>query len=126
MAGVHLLAHTSPENLIMVIYLSNQKHHMQQYKVGLLNLGEQVKVLQKGKITIPSDIRQKLGIDEGDYVKLQIIDNKLVLFPPNTVPNPTELLTGLVEGVQVSEPVKEELRKAVAARVRKKTVRNNK
>lgn len=89
-------------------------------------MGEQVKVLQKGKITIPSDIRQKLGIDEGDYVKLQIIDNKLVLFPPNTVPNPTELLTGLVEGVQVSEPVKEELRKAVAARVRKKTVGKNK
>ena len=86
-------------------------------------LEEQVKVLQKGKITIPADIRQKLGIDEGDYVKLQIVDNKLVIFPPNTVPNPTELLSGLAEGVQVTEPVKQELRKATAARIKKKASR---
>jgi len=86
-------------------------------------LEEQVKVLQKGKITIPADIRQKLGIDEGDYVKLQIVDNRIVIFPPNTVPNPTELLSGLAEGVQVAEPVKQELRKATAARIKKKASR---
>jgi len=86
-------------------------------------LGEQVKVLQKGKITIPADIREKLGIDEGDYVNLQIVNNKLVLFPPNTVPNPTELLTGLAEGVKVKEPLKQELRKAAAARITKKASR---
>jgi AbrB family looped-hinge helix DNA binding protein len=82
--------------------------------------GEQTKVLQKGKITIPADIRQKLGINEGDYVKLEIVGNRLVLFPPNTVPNPTELLSGLAEGVQVTEPVKQELREAAAARMKKK------
>jgi bifunctional DNA-binding transcriptional regulator/antitoxin component of YhaV-PrlF toxin-antitoxin module len=27
-------------------------------------MGEQTKVLQKGKITIPADIRQKLGINK--------------------------------------------------------------
>jgi AbrB family looped-hinge helix DNA binding protein len=80
-------------------------------------------VLQKGKITIPADIRQKLGINEGDYIKLQIIGNKLMLFPPNTVPNPTELLSGLAEGVQVTEPVKQELRKATAVRMKKKASR---
>jgi AbrB family looped-hinge helix DNA binding protein len=84
-------------------------------------MGEQTKVLQKGKITIPADIRQKLGINEGDYVKLEIVGNKLVLFPPNTVPNPTELLSGLAEGVRVTEPVKQELREAAAARMKKKT-----
>lgn len=83
-------------------------------------MDEQTKVLQKGKITIPADIRQKLGINEGDYIRLQIIDNKLMLFPPNTVLNPTELLSGLAEGVQVTEPVKQELRKATAARMKKK------
>jgi AbrB family looped-hinge helix DNA binding protein len=87
-------------------------------------MGEQTKVLQKGKITIPADIRQKLGISEGDYVKLQIIGNKLMLFPPNTVPNPTELLSGLAEGVQLTEPAKQELRKATAARMKKKVSRN--
>lgn len=86
-------------------------------------MGEQVKVLQKGKITIPAGIRERLGIDEGDYVNLQIVDNKLVLFPPNTVPNPTELLSGLAEGVKVKEPLKQELRKAAAARITKKASR---
>jgi AbrB family looped-hinge helix DNA binding protein len=86
-------------------------------------MGEQTKVLQKGKITIPADIRQRLGISEGDFIKLEIVDGKLVLFPPNTVPNPTDLLTGLAEGVQVTEPVKQELRKAAAARMKKKASR---
>ena len=89
----------------------------------MTKLGEQTKVLQKGKITIPADIRQKLGISEGDYIQLEIIDGKLVLIPPNTVPNPTDLLTGLAEGVQVTEPVKQELRKAAAARIKKKASR---
>jgi AbrB family looped-hinge helix DNA binding protein len=80
-------------------------------------------VLQKGKITIPADIRQKLGISEGDYIELRIIDNRLVIFLPNTVPNPTELLSGLAEGTQVTEPVKQELRRAAAARMKKKTSR---
>jgi AbrB family looped-hinge helix DNA binding protein len=83
-------------------------------------LGEQTKVLQKGKITIPADIRQRLGISEGDYIRLEIIDGKLVLIPPHTVSNPTDLLTGLAEGIQVTEPVKQELKKAAAARIKKK------
>jgi AbrB family looped-hinge helix DNA binding protein len=87
-------------------------------------MGEQRKVLQKGKITIPADIRQKLGINEGDQITLEIVDGRLLLLPPNTVPNPTDLLTGLAEGVQVAEPVKQELRKAVAARIRKKASGN--
>jgi AbrB family looped-hinge helix DNA binding protein len=87
-------------------------------------MGEQTKVLQKGKITIPADIRKKLGINEGDYVKLEIVDGKLVLLPPNTVPNPTDLLSGIAEGVQVTEPVKQELRKATAARMKKKASRS--
>jgi AbrB family looped-hinge helix DNA binding protein len=87
-------------------------------------MGEQTKVLQKGKITIPADIRQRLGISEGDFIKLEIVDGKLVLFPPNTVPNPTDLLTGLAEGVQVTEPVKQELRKAAATRMKKKASRS--
>lgn len=86
-------------------------------------MGEQVKVLQKGKITIPANIRQKLGINEGDCVTLEIIDNKVVILPPNTVPNPTELLRGLAKGVKVREPVKRELTKASAASVEEKLLR---
>ena len=86
-------------------------------------MGEQTKVLQKGKITIPAEIRQKLGINEGDYIKLEIVNGKLMLLPPKTVLNPTDLLTGLAEGVQITKPVKQELRKAAAARMRKKASR---
>lgn len=86
-------------------------------------MGEQVKVLQKGKITIPADIRQKLGIDEGDYVILQIIDNKVVILSPNTVPNPTELLSGLAEGIEIKGTVEQELIKASAAELNKKLLR---
>lgn len=82
----------------------------------------QVKVLQKGKITIPVEIREKMGIGEGDYVKLEVVGNKLVLSPPNMTDSPTALLSGLAEGVKIAEPVKDELRKASAARVRKKVV----
>ena len=88
-------------------------------------MGECVKVLQKGKITIPAEIRRKLGIGEGDYVELQIVGNKLVLLPPNTVTNPTELMSGLAEGIIVKEPVKQELKKAAAARIKRKTRRTN-
>jgi len=38
-------------------------------------LGELVKVLQKGKITIPAYIRQKLGInEEDDCVTFEIVN----------------------------------------------------
>jgi AbrB family looped-hinge helix DNA binding protein len=86
-------------------------------------MGEQVKVLQKGKITIPASIRQKLGINEGDFVTLEIINNRVVILPPNTVPNPTELLSGLAKGVKVRGTIKQELIKASAARIEKKLSR---
>ncbi|MCK4386133.1 MAG: AbrB/MazE/SpoVT family DNA-binding domain-containing protein [candidate division Zixibacteria bacterium] len=86
-------------------------------------MGEQIKVLQKGKITVPAKVRQKYGISEGDYITLEIVDGKLVLLPPKTVPNPTDLLSGLAEGVQVAEPVKQELRKAAATRMKNKASR---
>lgn len=86
-------------------------------------MGERVKVLQKGKITIPAKMRQRLGMKEGDYVGLEISNNKLVVLPPNTVANPTEVLSGLAEGIQLTEPIKQELKKAVAARVARKLAR---
>jgi AbrB family looped-hinge helix DNA binding protein len=86
-------------------------------------MGEQVKVLQKGKITIPANIRQKLGISEGDCVTLEIINNRVVILPSNTVSNPTELLTGLAKGVKIKEPIKQELLKASAAGIERKLSR---
>lgn len=87
-------------------------------------LGERVKVLQKGKVTIPAPIRQKLGISEGDYVTLEIVNGKLLLLPSNTVSNPTDYMTGLAEGIQIAEPVKQGLRKAAGERIKRKSLRS--
>lgn len=75
-------------------------------------MGIQVKVLQKGKITIPAEIREVLGIKEGDTLVLETRGGHIVLIPPRTVARPTELLNGLLEGVTVREPVKSELKRA--------------
>jgi AbrB family looped-hinge helix DNA binding protein len=78
-------------------------------------LGERVKVLQKGKITIPVKMRQRLGMKEGDFVELEISNNKLIVLPPNTVANPTELLMSLGKGIVLTEPLDQEIAKAKAA-----------
>lgn len=86
-------------------------------------MGAQVKVLQKGKITIPVEIRKRLALKEGDALTLEVKGGRLILHPPNTVRNPTELLSGLAESVAIEEPVKEELREAAARRLERKLTR---
>jgi len=81
-------------------------------------------VLQKGKITIPAEIRERLGIKEGDILTLELSGGRVVLLPPRTVLNPTEVLDGLVEGVSLKEPIEEELKRAAAAKIKKKLSRS--
>lgn len=90
----------------------------------MIYVGAQVKVLQKGKITIPVEIREMLGIREGDTLTLEVRGGYIVLLPPRVVSNPTELLDGLIEGASVREPIKEELKRAAAARVENKLGRS--
>jgi len=70
-------------------------------------LGTQVKVLQKGKITIPAEIRESLGIKEGDVLTLEVLGGKVVLLPPRTVLNPTRVLDGLVEDISLEKSLDE-------------------
>ena len=86
-------------------------------------MGIRVKVLRKGKITIPIKLRKLLAIREGDTLTLKVRGGSLILLPPNMEPNPTDLLTGLAEGVAVEECVNDELRKAAAKRLEKKIIR---
>ena len=87
-------------------------------------MGVQVKVLQKGKITIPVEVREALGIREGDTLTLEVRGGHIILLPKRTVLNPTEVLDGLLEGISMKEPIKEELKEAAAARIRKKLGRS--
>jgi len=83
-------------------------------------MGFQIRVLQKGKITIPVEVRKRLGLKEGDVLTLDLAGGRLILLPPKTVANPTQLLSGLVKGLRVEEPVDEELRRAAASGVERK------
>lgn len=62
-----------------------------------------------------------MGIKEGDNLTLDFVDGKLVLLPPRIVPNPTDVLSGLAKGIKIREPIREELKEAVAKRIGRKT-----
>jgi len=86
-------------------------------------MGLKTKVLQKGKVTIPLEIRERLGLVEGDEVTFEFESGKIILVPPRAVEDPTRALVGLAEGVVVKEPVKGELRKATAELLERKLKR---
>ena len=89
-------------------------------------MGAQVKVLQKGKVTIPAEMREALGVEEGDYLTIELQSGKVIMSPSGTVAKPTETMAGLVSGILINEPVDEEIRRAAAARVIKKMERARK
>jgi AbrB family looped-hinge helix DNA binding protein len=43
------------------------------------------KVTRHGQITLPSSVREKLGIVEGDFVEIQVVAEKAVLKPKKMV-----------------------------------------
>lgn len=43
------------------------------------------KVTRHGQITLPSSIRKELGVEEGDWVEIEIIDDAAMLKPKKMV-----------------------------------------
>jgi AbrB family looped-hinge helix DNA binding protein len=43
------------------------------------------KVTRNGQITLPALVRKSLGIEEGDMVEIEIIDDKAVLVPQKLI-----------------------------------------
>lgn len=43
------------------------------------------KVTRHGQITLPASVRRKLGIEEGDLVEIEVVDEKAVLMPKRLV-----------------------------------------
>ena len=43
------------------------------------------KVTRNGQITLPAPVRKSLGIEEGDMVEIEIVDDKAVLVPKRLV-----------------------------------------
>ncbi len=82
-----------------------------------------MKVLQKGKITIPLEIRERLGIKDGDTLSLEAKDGSLMLLPEHTIRNPTRAITGLAEGTTLRE-AEHQPGKAAAMRLERKLARS--
>lgn len=88
-------------------------------------MGARVKVLQKGKVTIPAEMREALGVDEGDYVTVDLEDGRLVIAAAGTLANPTEAISRLASGAAVMEPMDREIIRAGAARTKRKLERGS-
>jgi len=43
------------------------------------------KVTRHGQITLPASVRRELGVEEGDLVEIEVIDEKAVLMPKKLV-----------------------------------------
>lgn len=43
------------------------------------------KVTRNGQITLPVNVRRHMGIEEGDLIKIEVIDDKAVLVPQKLV-----------------------------------------
>jgi len=88
-------------------------------------LGAQVKVLQKGKVTIPAEMREALGVEEGDYVTVDLEDGRLVISATGTIANPTETISRLASGVTMEEALDKEVVRAGAIRMKRKLERGS-
>lgn len=43
------------------------------------------KVTRNGQVTIPAEMRRKIGIDEGDLVELEVVGDHLILVPKKLI-----------------------------------------
>ena len=43
------------------------------------------KLTRNGQITLPASVRRELGVEEGDLVEIEVVDEKAVLIPKRLV-----------------------------------------
>ena len=48
-------------------------------------MAELTKITRNGQITLPAPIRKKLGLAEGDYVEISVVDDRAVLVPQKMI-----------------------------------------
>jgi AbrB family looped-hinge helix DNA binding protein len=57
------------------------------------------KVKDKGQVTIPADVRERIGLDVGDYVEVKEEGNRIVLIPQAVVERHPEIDKAIAEGL---------------------------
>lgn len=77
-------------------------------------------VLEKGRVTIPQELRDRLGLKRGDKIKFSLEGGRIRLFLPKLEEDVVERTKGVLKGIE-PELGPEELEKAFLAAVASKT-----
>ena len=48
---------------------------------------QSAKITSKGQVTLPREIRQRLGVRDGDRVRFEVEDGQVVLYPQRDTPS---------------------------------------
>ena len=62
-------------------------------------------VTSKGQITIPQEVRKRLGLKQGDQVSFELKEGQTVLSPYRTETNPVEAFQGALASFETKEDV---------------------
>jgi AbrB family looped-hinge helix DNA binding protein len=68
-----------------------------------------VKVKHKAQITLPANLRKALGIEEGDYLNIEIEHNKVTL-TPQTIMDKISPITLSIKGEQMLNEALEDVK----------------
>lgn len=72
---------------------------------------------EKNRVTLPRELRRKLGIVSGSRLEAEQIGTRIVIRPAVPIEKPTESIWGLVRKTVLSNP-KKQARTAIARRKR--------
>ena len=62
-------------------------------------------ITSKGQITIPQEVRRRLGLKQGDRVSFELEDGNTVLKPHHSSENPFEAFAGVLESFETKDDV---------------------
>lgn len=83
----------------------------------------ETKILEKGRLTIPRDLRARLGLNKGDKVRFHLREGKIRLIVPRLEEDLVERTRGVLKGVEPEltvEELEDALLKAVASKAKTK------